>query len=404
VFEIEEKPLSGALEGLRIADFSQLVQGPNATQMLADMGADVIKIEPLHGDWQRNWSLKDAYINGESVSFLTFNRGKRSIALNLKDPSGKEAALKIIQSSDVLLENFRPGVMDRLGLGYETLSKLHPKLIYCASCGWGQDGPYVTRPGQDLLAQAMAGVLYLNGKAGDPPSPVGMGIADITASFHIVSAILAGIYHRDRTGEGQRIDISLLNSVLSLATQEATLYMNTRSEPERSAAGIGHPCVGAPMGVYKTSDGYIVVAMMPLGKVAELVGIDGFEGNDSRNMLDHRDDVKRKLEPGFARKTTAELMDIFLEADIWAAPVNNFPQMESDPQVRHNQTVVSFDHPKVKQFRTIGAPIKFSRSPSSVKRPPLLGEHSRQILKEIGYLDSDIERFSRNGVIAEHAE
>jgi crotonobetainyl-CoA:carnitine CoA-transferase CaiB-like acyl-CoA transferase len=404
VFEIEEKPLSGALEGLRIADFSQLVQGPNATQMLADMGADVIKIEPLHGDWQRNWSLKDAYINGESVSFLTFNRGKRSIALNLKDPSGKEAALKIIQSSDVLLENFRPGVMDRLGLGYETLSKLHPKLIYCASCGWGQDGPYATRPGQDLLAQAMAGVLYLNGKAGDPPSPVGMGIADVTASFHIVSAILAGIYHRDRTGEGQRIDINLLNSVLSLATQEATLYMNTRSEPERSAAGIGHPCVGAPMGVYKTSDGYIVVAMMPLGKVAELVGIDGFEGNDSRNMLDHRDDVKRKLEPGFARKTTAELMDIFLEADIWAAPVNNFPQMESDPQVRHNQTVVSFDHPKVKQFRTIGAPIKFSRSPSSVKRPPLLGEHSRQILKEIGYLDSDIERFSRNGVIAEHAE
>jgi crotonobetainyl-CoA:carnitine CoA-transferase CaiB-like acyl-CoA transferase len=219
-----------------------------------------------------------------------------------------------------------------------------------------------------------------------------------------VTAILAGIYHRDRTGEGQRIDINLLNSVLSLATQEATLYMNTRSEPERSAAGIGHPCVGAPMGVYKTSDGYIVVAMMPLGKVAELVGIDGFEGNDSRNMLDHRDDVKRKLEPGFARKTTAELMDIFLEADIWAAPVNNFPQMESDPQVRHNQTVVSFDHPKVKQFRTIGAPIKFSRSPSSVKRPPLLGEHSRQILKEIGYLDSDIERFSRNGVIAEHAE
>jgi crotonobetainyl-CoA:carnitine CoA-transferase CaiB-like acyl-CoA transferase len=395
--------LSGALQGLRIADFSQLVQGPNATQMLADMGADVIKIEPLHGDWQRNWSLKDAYINGESVSFLTFNRGKRSIALNLKDPHGKEAALKIIQSSDVLLENFRPGVMDRLGLGYEFLSSIHPKLIYCASCGWGQDGPYVTRPGQDLLAQAMAGVLYLNGKAGDPPSPVGMGIADITASFHIVSAILAGIYHRDRTGEGQRIDINLLNSVLSLATQEATLYMNTRSEPERSAAGVGHPCVGAPMGVYKTRDGYMVVAMMPLGKVAELVGIDGFEGNDSRNMLENRDEVKRKLEPGFARKTTAELMEIFLEADIWAAPVNTFPAMESDPQVRHNQIVASFDHPKVKQFRTIGPPIRFSRSPSSVKRPPLLGEHSREILKEIGYADGDIENFSRDGVIAENA-
>ena len=395
--------MSGPLAGLRIADFSQLVQGPSATQMLADMGADVIKIEPLHGDWQRNWSLGDAYINGEAVSFLTFNRGKRSIALNLKEPSGKDAALKIIQSCDVLLENFRPGVMDRLGIGYEFLSSVHPKLIYCASCGWGQDGPYVTRPGQDLLAQAMAGVLYLNGKAGDPPSPVGMGIADITASFHIVGAILAGLYHRDRTGVGQRIDVNLLNSVLSLATQEATLYLNTHSEPERSAAGIGHPCVGAPMGVYRTRDGYIVVAMMPLGKIAELVGINGFEGNDSRNMLENRDEVKRKLEPGFARRTTAELMEIFLDADIWAAPVNTFPAMEGDPQVRHNQIVVSFDHPKVKQFRTIGPPVRFHRTPSSVKRPPLLGEHSREILKEIGYADSDIERLCRDGVISQDA-
>jgi crotonobetainyl-CoA:carnitine CoA-transferase CaiB-like acyl-CoA transferase len=393
--------LSGALEGLRIADFSQLVQGPNATQMLADMGADVIKIEPLQGDWQRNWSLNDAYINGEAVSFLTFNRGKRSIALNLKQPAGKEAALKIIQTSDVLLENFRPGVMDRLGLGYESLSNIHPKLIYCASCGWGQDGPYVKRPGQDLLAQAVAGVLYLNGKAGDPPNPVGMGIADITASFHIVGAVLAALYHRNRTGEGQRIDINLLNSILSLATQEATLYLNTHSEPERSAAGIGHPCVGAPMGVYRTRDGYIVVAMMPIGKVAELVGIDGFEGNDSRNMLKDRDQLKRKLEPGFADKTTAELMEIFMAADIWAAPVNTFPAMECDPQVEHNQTIVSFDHPKVKKFRTIGPPMKFSRTPTSVKRPPLLGEHSREILKEIGYADSDIDRLSRDGVIAQ---
>jgi crotonobetainyl-CoA:carnitine CoA-transferase CaiB-like acyl-CoA transferase len=292
--------------------------------------------------------------------------------------------------------------MDRLGLGYEFLASIHPKLIYCASCGWGQDGPYVTRPGQDLLAQAMAGVLYLNGKAGDPPSPVGMGIADITASFHIVNAILAALYHRNRTGEGQRIDINLLNSILSLATQEATLYFNTQHQPERSAAGIGHPCVGAPMGVYKTCDGYIVVAMMPLGKVAELVGIEGFEGNDSRNMLDNRDEVKRKLEPGFARKTTAELMEVFMKADIWAAPVNNFRTMERDPQVHHNQIIVSFDHPKVKKFRTIGPPIKFSRTPSTVKRPPLLGEHSREILKEIGYAEGDIERLQRGGVIAQN--
>jgi crotonobetainyl-CoA:carnitine CoA-transferase CaiB-like acyl-CoA transferase len=391
--------LSGALEGLRIADFSQLVQGPNATQMLADMGADVIKIEPLKGDWQRNWSIRDAYINKESLSFLAFNRGKRSITLNVKHKSGKEAAIKIIQSCDVLLENFRPGVMDRLRLGYQFLEKIHPKLIYCASCGWGQDGPYETRPGQDLLAQAVAGVLMLNGKDGDPPSPVGMGIADLTASFHIVSAILAALYQRNRTGIGQRIDINLLDSVLALATQEVTLFLNTRLVPQRSSQGIGHPYVGAPMGVYKTQDGYIVIAMMPLGKIAELVGISGFEGNDSRNALEDRDQIKQKLEPGFARKTTAQLMEIFMEADIWAAPVNSFPEMENDPQVRHNRSIVSFDHPNAKQFRTVGPPMRINGKPLPIKRPPLLGEHSDEILAEIGYTGAEIKQLRQEGAV-----
>ena len=391
--------MSGPLQGLRVADFSQLVQGPNATQMLADYGAEILKIEPLHGDWQRNWSLGDAWINGESVSFLAFNRGKRSLALNLKDPRGKDAALRIIRSCDVLLENFRPGVMDRLGLGYESLAKIHPKLIYCASCGWGQDGPYLTRPGQDLLAQAVAGVLNLQGKADDPPSPVGMGVADLTASFHIVGAILAALYERNRTGLGQRIDINLLNSILGLATQEVTLYLNTGHVPQRSEAGIGHPCVGAPMGIYKTKDGYIVVAMMPIGKIAELVGVAGYEGNNSRNLIENRDEVKRSLEPGFLKKTTSELIDIFMEADIWAAPVNTFPQIEHDPQVKHNRSIVSFEHPKVPPFRTIGPPARFSRTPCEIRRPPLLGEHTRAILQEMGFVDQEIDQLHKDGVV-----
>lgn len=391
--------MSGPLQGLRVADFSQLVQGPNATQMLADYGAEILKIEPLHGDWQRNWSLGDAWINGESVSFLAFNRGKRSLALNLKDPRGKDAALRIIRSCDVLLENFRPGVMDRLGLGYESLAKIHPKLIYCASCGWGQDGPYLTRPGQDLLAQAVAGVLNLQGKADDPPSPVGMGVADLTASFHIVGAILAALYERNRTGLGQRIDINLLNSILGLATQEVTLYLNTGHVPQRSEAGIGHPCVGAPMGIYKTKDGYIVVAMMPIGKIAELVGVAGYEGNNSRNLIENRDEVKRSLEPGFLKKTTSELIDIFMEADIWAAPVNTFPQIEHDPQVKHNRSIVSFEHPKVPPFRTIGPPARFSRTPCEIRRPPLLGEHSRAILQEMGFVNQEIDQLHKDGVV-----
>jgi len=390
--------LDGPLKGLRVADFSQLVQGPAATQFLADMGADVIKIEPRGGEWQRHWSLYDLYLNGESLSFLAFNRGKLSITLNLKDPRGREIALRIIKSSDVLVENFRPGVMERLGLGYDTLKKVHPKLIYCASTGWGQDGPYKDRPGQDLLAQAVSGVLMLNGKPDDPPTPFGLGIADLTAARHIAMAILTALYGLQKTGNGTRVEVNLLDSMMSLATQELTVYLNTRIEPQRSATGIGHPYAGAPLGIYKTKDGYIAVAMMPVCKIAELVGVEGFAGSDSRNVIENRDAVKGQLDSGFLNRTTAELMRIFLEDDIWAAPVNTFPDVESDPQVKHNHILVEFDHPMAGKFRTIGPPLKFSGTQWNTQRPPLLGEHTADILAGLGYLESEIEELKMEQV------
>ncbi|HEY0702433.1 MAG TPA: CaiB/BaiF CoA-transferase family protein [Candidatus Acidoferrales bacterium] len=391
--------MSGPLKGLRVADFSQLVQGPSATQLLGDMGADIVKIEPRAGEWSRGWSIGDTFVKGESLSYLAFNRAKRSITLDLKAPEGKEIARRIIKSSDVLIENFRPGVMDRLGLGYETLSATQPSLIYCASSGWGQDGPYEERPGQDLLAQSIAGVLMLNGTAADPPVPVGIGLADLTAGLHIVIGVLMALYERSRSGKGQRIDVNLLNSMIHHTTQELTLFLNTGREPNRSAAGVGHPYVGAPMGVYKTKDGYISIAMMPVGKIASLVGIAGFEGNDSRNVTVDRDAVKQKLEPGFLRKTTAELMDIFMEADIWAAPVNTFPDVERDPQVVHNEILVEFDHPVAGKFKTVGPPIEFSRTQGEIRRPPMLGEHKDEILAELGFSEKEIAHFKESKVV-----
>jgi crotonobetainyl-CoA:carnitine CoA-transferase CaiB-like acyl-CoA transferase len=391
--------MSGPLKGLRVADFSQLVQGPSATQLLGDMGADIVKIEPRAGEWSRGWSIGDTFVNGESLSYLAFNRAKRSITLDLKAPEGKEIARRIIKSSDVLIENFRPSVMDRLGLGYEALSAVQPGLIYCASSGWGQDGPYEDRPGQDLLAQSIAGVLMLNGTASDPPVPVGIGLADLTAGLHIVIGVLMALYERTNSGKGQRIDVNLLNSMIHHTTQELTLYLNTLREPQRSAAGVGHPYVGAPMGVYKTKDGYISIAMMPVGKIASLVGIEGFEGNDSRNVTANRDEVKQKLEKGFERKTTTELMDIFMEADIWAAPVNTFPQVECDPQVVHNEILVEFEHPVAGKFRTVGPPIEFSRTEGEIRRPPMLGEHKDEILAELGFSSAEIAHFKEAKVV-----
>ena len=205
--------MAGPLEGVVIADFIQLAQGPVATQILGDLGAEIIKIEPPKGDWMRHFSLRELYLAGESVSFLSFNRNKRSIAVDLKAGAGLEVVKRPVAKADVVIENFRPGVMDRLGLGYKTLDQLNPRLVYCASCGFGQTGPYVTRPGQDLLIQSMSGITVLTGNLDDLPASTIVGIADLTASQLIVYGVCAALFSRERTGKGQRVDVNLHSAV-----------------------------------------------------------------------------------------------------------------------------------------------------------------------------------------------
>jgi crotonobetainyl-CoA:carnitine CoA-transferase CaiB-like acyl-CoA transferase len=369
--------------------------------MLGDMGAEIIKIEPPQGDWMRHWSMANLFREGQSLSFLSFNRNKRSIVIDLKHPRGREVALRLIAKSDVVVENFRPGVMDRLGLGYDALSQLFPRLIYCASSGWGQTGPYVKRPGQDLLVQAVAGVGYLNGDADDPPQGIAVGAADFTAGFHIVYGILAALYSRERTGKGQRVDVNLLNSIMNLHCQEFGVYLNGGGLPQRSRSGIPGPYLGAPYGFYQTKDGYIAIAMNPINKLAALIGVEGYAAHPESQIMEGRDQVRADFQRGFLKKTTQEWLDILLAADIWCAPVNDFAAVEQDPQVRENEMIVEWEHPTAGQVRGVGIAVKFQGTPGEIRRhAPLVGEHTVELLRTFGdYSDDEIRELQAEGVV-----
>jgi crotonobetainyl-CoA:carnitine CoA-transferase CaiB-like acyl-CoA transferase len=386
------------LDGIVIADFTQLVQGPYASQMLADLGAQVIKIEPPAGDWLRRFALSNTYLGGESVSFLAFNRNKQSIVLNLKKPEHRQAALRITAAADVVLENFRPGVMERLGLGYESLREINPGLVYCASSGYGVDGPYAKRPGQDLLVQAITGLPTLMGRADDPPVPAGIGIADMAAGLHMVYGTLAALLARQRTGQGCRVDVNLLNSLLSLLSQELTAHLNSDVRPTRNPHMAGTPYTGAPYGIYPTRDGHIAIAMNPVGKLMAAVGQESFENAEETNVTDAGLDgeIRRLLANRLSQRDTAEWLEVLLAQDIWCAPLNSFDAVATDPQVRHNGIILELDHPTAGPVRVIGPAIEFEGQPKDRGHtaPPLLGEHGREILIQFaGYSQEEAERF-----------
>lgn len=387
----------GPLKGLVVADFSQLAQGPWATQMLGDMGAEIIKIEPPKGDWMRHYAYGNLYPQGESISFISFNRNKRSIALDLKSDEGKQIAKDIIAKADILLENFRPNVMDKLGLGYEEMKKLNPKLVYCSSSGYGSSGPYLKRPGQDLLAQSLSGGPFLNGKKGDLPVVTAVGQADLLTSLFIVQSVLAAIYSRTVTGKGQKIEANLLSSIVGFHIQEITAYLLKGSNPERSESGIPNPWLGAPYGLYHTSDGYIAIGMSTVKKVANVIGLEKYNKDDfdSNNIIENRDQIRYDFDIVFQTKTTNEWLEQLLAEDVWCSQVNSFDEMVEDPQIKHNNMILEYEHPTVGKVRTTGFPVKFNDTPQKIDKPaPLLNEHAAEILQEFcGYDIDEISKF-----------
>lgn len=392
-----------ALAGLKVLDFTHLLQGPFATQMLGDLGADIIKIERKgSGDGYRDWTFLNYKVGGaESACFLAYNRNKRSLALNLKSEEAKEIIYRLVKECDIVVENFRPGVIDSLGFGYEDMKKINPRIIFCSSTGYGQDGPYANRPGQDLLLQSLSGLTMITGRKDSPPTPLGTGIADQVGAYNIVYGILSALYYRERKGKGQKIEVNLFQSLITHQLQEFVMTLNLGRNYDRPASGIGHPGIGAPFGLYQTSDGYICISVNPIPLLAEVLGDEELNMyNDPQVLFDKRDEVFYRIQSSLIKQTTDYWMEIMLERDMWVSEVKSHLEVEQDPQVQHMKTFTTFHHPKAGEVKTVNIPVKFSETPGEInKYPPLVGEHNDEILSELGFGNDEIEKFKQNAVI-----
>lgn len=392
-----------ALDGVRVLDFTQMMQGPWGTQFLGDMGADVIKIErPKVGEWERGLRAMGQMLpNGESPYFVAMNRNKRSLSLNLKDERGKKVVRELAAEADLVAENFRPGVMDRLGIGYEDLKAINPSIVFISGSGWGPDGPYVDRPGQDMLAQCMSGLAAYGGRRSDPPTPCGSSIVDAITGLHLAYSAMVGLFHKERTGQGQKIDVDLFSTILAAQCQELSIFMNMEKKFDRSESGIAGAWLSAPFGIYETSDGWMTISMNPLEKLAELLEMPDLCGFGSEEAAyDRRDEIKVMIESVTRTKSTSHWLELFATKDLWCASVQDFSGVVDDPQVQHNEMIVEVEHPTEGRLRLTGIPSRFSETPGRVRRPPpLVGEHTREILFELGYSDADLDVFEREGVI-----
>lgn len=402
--------MAGILEGIRILDFTQMKAGPMGTQLLGDLGADVIKVERAGtGDWERHLPVCGRLTAaGVSLFFLAMNRNKRSLAIDLKSPRARGILERIAQTCDVVVQNFRPGVLDRLGLGYRDMQRIKPDIIYCSSSGYGLSGPYVTRPGQDLLAQGIAGMIMANGTA-DQPVPVASSVADGATALFVALAILGAIVHKLRTGEGQHVDVDLMSSLVALQLEEVTAHLNRDDQLgyRRSETGIATPWSSAPYGIYRTQDDrYLVLAMNPLSRLAELLELPALsQYADDHSAFEWRDVIKPMIDARIREAPLDHWLGLLLAADIWCGPVNTFAETVADPQVVHNELFHSFDHPQWGAIKVVATPLRFDRTPPSCRMPPpSIGEHSREVLHEHGFSEDEIDALVAEQIITVAAD
>lgn len=376
------------LDGLLVLDFSLFLAGPLCALRLADLGARVIKIErPDGGDLCRQLYINDLRLDDDSMLFHSINRNKESFAANLKSPDELEKVRKLISHADVMITNFRPGVMKRLGLDYDHCRAINPGIVYGSISGYGDEGPWREKPGQDLLAQSLSGLLWLSGNGDDPPTPMGLAVADMFAGHFMVQGILAQLVRRGKTGVGGFVETSLMEALLDFQFEVLTTYLNDGGKlPERSAFGNGHAYLGAPYGVYQTADGWMALAMNSLDKIGQLMEMPEIMGISRADTFSRRDEIKRVIAAKLQTRTTEAWLAIFEPADLWCAPVLDWPglmRQEAFKALKMTQSVTRSATGST--HRALRCPLRLDGEPAfSPRGSPAIGEHTQAISEEFG--------------------
>ncbi|GAA5189938.1 CoA transferase [Rugosimonospora acidiphila] len=374
------------LDGYRVLDVSIAMAGPLASMRLGDLGADVVKVEPVGGEWQRHTAAGGARGNEVNASFLSLNRNKRSLAVDLKSADGAQLLRDLVRTADVLLQNYRPGVAERLGVDYPTISAIKPDIVYASISGYGETGPYANRPGQDLLLQAMCGAVYSSGIAEQTPQAGPYFLADAVTAYSAFEGVLAALLHRERTGEGQLVEVNMLDSLIAMQMQELSVRTVGGIPQHRGHEIHAHTYIRAPYGIYPTADGYASLAFADLTVLAELLDEPELAQWDAeRDGFTHRDDISRLVARGLRARTTDHWLATLGARGVWVGPVYSYDELLKDPQVRHNGSFVTYDHPTEGTVTTPGFAFRMSATPPAVARPaPTTGQHTAEILTELG--------------------